>query len=173
MKLNLGCENKILKGYENIDIVSKKGIKVWDLNKFPYPYKDNSIEKVLMEHTLMFLEKPLKVMKELHRICINGAVIEIIVNHHSHFNNFTDLKQKVSFSYFTFGEQWTNKELYSLFRVFNKRFNFNRTNYKWMNVIMNPIINSIPIFYERFLCNIIPCSELIFQMDVIKKGVAE
>lgn len=167
MKLNLGCEDKILDGYVNVDIVDRVGNVTWDLNVIPYPFEDNSIDHILFSHTLPFLDNPIKVMQECHRICKNGAIINISVNHHSHFNNFTDLKQKVSFSYFTFGESWTNKELYPLFKV-QKRFNFNRSNHKWMNFFMNPILNSIPVFYERFLCNIIPCSELIFELEVVK-----
>ena len=165
MKLNLGCEDKIIKGFENIDVVKREGVKVLDLNEIPYPYKDNSVDYILIEHTLMFLDNPLKVMEELYRICRDQTIIKVIVNHHSHFNNFTDLKQKCSFSYFTFGEDWVNHNINSKVKVLKRKLIFTRCHFKFLNYIFNPIINLFPTLYERFFSFILPCSSVLFVME--------
>ncbi len=77
-KLNLGCGRDIRKNYVNIDFTKMLGIDVvHDLNKFPYPFKDNTFEEIECRHVVCLLEDPVKVMEELHRICKNGAIIKI------------------------------------------------------------------------------------------------
>ena len=45
MNLNLGCGNKILEGYTNVDKYDYYNCDiVHDLEKFPYPFENNSID---------------------------------------------------------------------------------------------------------------------------------
>ena len=91
-KLNLGCGSDLKKGYINVDKFGSPDKKV-DLEKFPWPWKDNSVKKVLLKHTLEHLgadtKTYLNIIKELYRICKPNAIIEIIVPHprHDHFLN--------------------------------------------------------------------------------------
>ena len=69
MKLNIGCGTDIKEGYINIDIEDYKGVNIkHDLNKFPYPFADNTIEEVYMEHILEHLDNQQKVIEEVYRI---------------------------------------------------------------------------------------------------------
>lgn len=85
MKLNLGCYKDYREGYINLDKKKYKGIRkpdvIWDLNKFPYPFKDNTFEEVLanlvLEH--LYRSKLGKIFEELYRICKNDAIIKIKV----------------------------------------------------------------------------------------------
>jgi len=46
-KLHLGCGKIIKEGYVNLDIQKLPGVDViHDLNKFPYPFKDNSFQNL-------------------------------------------------------------------------------------------------------------------------------
>lgn len=113
MKLNFGCSNKIFSDYINVDI-KKPADKVFDFNVFPYPFKDNTFDFVLAIDILEHLEKPEEVMRELHRICKNNAIIRIKVpyyNSHSayngiehiHFFNETTIYSILfPYSYYTF-----------------------------------------------------------------------
>lgn len=168
-RLNLGCDDKILDGFINIDIVRGKGVKVMDLNKFPYDFKENSVDYCLCSHVLEHLDDPIAVLLELHRICKPDVIIDVYVPHFSHFTFHIGFTHKNSFSYFTFGEKEFNKVVYDKFKV-KRKLNFNRINYRWMNYIFNPIINLFPLVYERFFCYVLPASEIHFQLKVIKKN---
>ena len=53
MKLNLGCGSKILNGYTNVDKFDYyKADSVHDLEKFPYPFKNDSVNEILLSHIL-------------------------------------------------------------------------------------------------------------------------
>ncbi len=106
LKLNLGCGNKKIEGFIGVDKVkSTKADIIHDLNRFPYPFKDNSADEILMDNVLEHLEDTIKVMEELYRICKNKAKIKIYVPYAKSDGAFTDPTHKrfftdQSFKYF-------------------------------------------------------------------------
>ena len=169
LKLNLGCEDKILPGFINVDIIKKKGIVNVDLNKYPLPFKNNSCKYILASHLLEHLKNPTKFMLELHRISKKDAITDLYVPHYSFCATYADLTHvKPGFSYLTFGNPNWNKEINRKFEVVSKKLNFTRSNAKFLNGIFNPLINLSPILYERFFANILPCSEIHFRLRTIK-----
>jgi len=181
MKLNLGCGKKALAGYVNIDMSKYPGVNVvHDLNKFPYPFKDDTFDFIYSEHVIEHLDDLYETMKELHRICKNGATMIIRVPHFSCGINYRDPTHQRLFSYFTFDyfmkSDWTptGKWCYErpkevkLFEVQKREFGFTRVRFRFMNPIINPFINLFPQIYERFLCWVFPCSECIFRLKVTK-----
>ena len=94
-KLNLGCGDKILDGYINIDKFDTfKPDIVHDLENFPYPFSTGTIEEIQMIHILEHLgQEPdifINIMKEIYRICANGAEIHIKVPHPRHDDYLSD-----------------------------------------------------------------------------------
>jgi SAM-dependent methyltransferase len=91
MKLHLGCGLKKKSGWINVDI--EKDVKpdvMHDLNKYPWPFKNNSVDEIYMSNVLEHLHDLYKVKDELYRISKHGCLVKIIVPHHnSHvaFNN--------------------------------------------------------------------------------------
>ena len=63
MKLNLGCGNDLKEGYVNVDIVDYGGNTIHDINKFPYPFEDNTFDEVLASHVLEPLFPEYKVFR--------------------------------------------------------------------------------------------------------------
>ena len=95
MKLNLGSGSKILEGYTNVDKYDYyKPDIVHDLENFPYPFEENSIDEILLSHVLEHIgQSPdtfLKIIKELYRICRNDSLIKIIVPHPRHDDFISD-----------------------------------------------------------------------------------
>ena len=95
MKLNLGCGNKLLKGYINLDKFNYYKCDVThDLEKFPYPFKNDSINEILLSHVLEHIgQQPdtfINIIKELYRICANNALIIINVPHPRHEDFLSD-----------------------------------------------------------------------------------
>ena len=95
MKLNLGCGSKILKDYINIDKFDfyKPNI-IHDLEVFPYPFEDNSVDEILMSHVLEHIGQIPDtfncIIKELYRICKNETIINIKVPHARHDDFLAD-----------------------------------------------------------------------------------
>ena len=95
MKLNLGSGSKILEGYTNVDKYDYyKPDIVHDLEIFPYPFKDNSVDEILLSHVLEHIgQSPeifLGIVKEFYRICRNNSLIKIIVPHPRHDDFIAD-----------------------------------------------------------------------------------
>ena len=75
-KLNVGCGDDIKEGYTNLDFVKLGGVDVvHDLNKFPWPFKDNTFDRVYASHVLEHVDDLIKIMKEIQRISKNITII--------------------------------------------------------------------------------------------------
>tara|TARA_Y100000590_G_C15634374_1_gene982391 strand:+ start:53 stop:613 length:561 start_codon:yes stop_codon:yes gene_type:complete len=95
MKLNLGCGSKILKDFVNLDKFEYyKPDIVHDLEKFPYPFEDNSVDEILLSHVLEHIGQDPEtfnlIIKELYRICKNSSLIDIRVPHPRHDDFISD-----------------------------------------------------------------------------------
>jgi ubiquinone/menaquinone biosynthesis C-methylase UbiE len=95
MKLNLGCGNKILDGYLNVDKFDYYNVdKVHDLEKFPYPFDNDSVDEILLSHVLEHIGQDPnifnEILKEFYRVCKNQAVIDIAVPHPRHDDFISD-----------------------------------------------------------------------------------
>lgn len=94
MKLNLGGGSIKKEGFVNVDILSdvkKIGGVCWDLNKAPYPFKNDSIDEIFCSHTLEHLKEPELFFKEVQRILKKGGTCEILVPHYKYhwaYGNF-------------------------------------------------------------------------------------
>jgi len=93
MKLNLGCGSRILDGWLNVDKFGTPDLK-WDLESFPWPWADNSVDEILLSHVLEHLgQSPqtfIDIMRELYRVCRDGATVHIRVPHPRHDNFLID-----------------------------------------------------------------------------------
>ena len=169
-KLNLGCGEDIRKGYVNMDFVKKPGVDViHDINKYPWPFKDNTFNIVYASHVLEHVDDLVKTMEELKRVCKDKARIIIRVPHFSCGVSYRDPTHKRLFSYFTF-DYFTKKCFYGLteYKIKTRKLNFTRFSFTFLNYFMNPIINITPLLYERFFCWMMPCSECHFKLEVVK-----
>lgn len=104
-KLNLGCGLDYKEGWINVD--TRKNIKTdmrFDLNKTPYPIKKNTIDLVYMRNVIEHLDNPIKVLKELCRICKNGAIIKVYTNHSNSYAYISGIEHKGQFNEHTFAE---------------------------------------------------------------------
>jgi hypothetical protein len=89
MKLNLGCGHKKMEGWVNVDqFADCHPDMVVNLEHFPFPWEDNSVDEILLSHVLEHLGQLtavyLKIIQEFYRICRHGAVIRIYVPHPRH-----------------------------------------------------------------------------------------
>ena len=95
MRLNLGCGLNRKQGWHNVDKSAACGPdQVVDLEQFPWPWQSGVAEEVLLNHVLEHLgasaEVYIGVMKELWRVCRDGALVTIVVPHPRHDDFMTD-----------------------------------------------------------------------------------
>jgi hypothetical protein len=93
IKLNLGCGGRLLPDYVNVDKFGEPDVR-WDLETFPWPWRDDSVEEVVMSHVLEHLgampDVFMGIMRELYRVCRDGARLRIAVPHPRHDNFLGD-----------------------------------------------------------------------------------
>lgn len=94
MKLNLGCGNKKLTGYVNVDKYKTDSTDlICDLEN-TWPWESNSIDEIIMEHSLEHMGQTLNEFKniitEIYRVLKNKGVIKITVPHFRHDNFWHD-----------------------------------------------------------------------------------
>lgn len=86
MKLNLGCGFRRKEGFLNVDSQAACNPDlVLDLEKFPWPWENDSVEEIYMSHVLEHLgstpEIYLALIKEMYRVCKANARLTFIVPH--------------------------------------------------------------------------------------------
>jgi len=93
LRLNLGCGSSRMEGFLGVDLYGEPDIRM-DLEKFPWPWEDSSVDEIAMIHVLEHLGRDpntfIGVIKELYRVCRNGALIHIAVPHPRHDNFLGD-----------------------------------------------------------------------------------
>lgn len=177
VKLNLGCGLDIRKGFINVDFVKRNGVNIiHNLEEFPYPFKNNSIDYILMDNVLEHLENTIKVMEEIHRILKPNGIIEIIVPHYSGCMAFSHLTHKRFFgsgSFDIFEHNSWERHSDIEFKILEKRLIW-LTCRNWFFIrlikkIIDKLININPFLSERFLCYPLGgFDHILFKMKAIK-----
>lgn len=172
--LDIGCGNRKVKGAIGLDSVKIEGVDiVHDLNKFPYPFKDNSFDIIYANQVLEHLDAPLdKILGELCRICEPEGKIKIVVPHALNVAGFADPTHKKFFTYFTFDYFGSNEQSYytkTRVKIIKKKFIYITGNKS--SKLLKPLeyfINKFPKIYSYFFAYILPISTLYFELKPIK-----
>lgn len=182
-KLDIGCGVHKKIGFIGIDIMPFDQVDyVLDVARGNLPFGDNSIDEVYCNHFLehLSIEDIAKVMGEIHRVCKQGARVEIRVPHFSGFTNFYEF-HKTSFRYNSFREFIDMGGMFKSsiqFKLIHRRINLvNRQNpalqrvtkYFFWNYPLEWFFNKMPMVYELTgLRNLFPAWEIIFILESIK-----
>lgn len=162
LKLNLGSGGRPLDDYINVDInPGTPGVNIaHDLNNYPWPFEDESVDEIVMEQCLEHLIDHNRAMKEIHRILGKGGIAKIVVPHFTWQFSFTDPTHRHFFAYNTFF-YYAGRGGYFDFKfssckvrlVFGKRLSF------W-NIILEPMFNLFPNVYEQSPLRIFPALKI-------------
>jgi SAM-dependent methyltransferase len=155
----------------DLDCINLPGVDVVHDLEWPLPFKDNQFEEVYASHILEHINKFVQLMEELHRVCKPEAKIRIIVPYFASASAFQDPTHVRFFTLKTFNyflpDNYNNFITDARFEITKKKLKLTRRN--WIiNIPFEFIINLIPGFYERFLCFIFPCSEVYYELRVVK-----
>jgi ubiquinone/menaquinone biosynthesis C-methylase UbiE len=167
MKLNLGCGNKKKDGYIGIDGYLCDAVNLLaDLEK-ELPFKDSSIEQVYLDNVIEHIHDIPAFMKEVHRICKDGAPVDIITPHFASISSWKDPTHVHHLSFFSFDHfEKTNVAHYTGggFSVTRRRISFSGI----MGNIGRLIYYISPKRYESTWCFIFRPGTLYFELEVKK-----
>ncbi len=178
-KLHIGCGKKVLPGYINLDVQPLPGVDVvHNLEKFPYPFKDEEFDLIQAHQVLEHINNLEEVMKELARILKKGGRLKIDVPHFSSNSAYMDPTHKRLFAYTTFDffvRNHFHEEKYQYnteyFSKIRKRIRFYKGLYLH-NYLVEPLVNWIikrgngHLYEANFLRNIFPAWKV--EVELVK-----
>jgi len=168
--LNLGSGRHYRADAINVDVTGATSPDVvHDLNQRPWPFSDDRFDQVVATDVLEHLDDTSAAMAEIHRVCVDGAHVEIVVPHFSSDGAFTDPTHRHYFGAFTFdyfSESHSNN-FYSAarFEVARRRIVFRPT---LANKIVARLGNRFPRVWEQRWAWIFPAWFLAITLRVVK-----
>jgi predicted SAM-dependent methyltransferase len=179
LKLNLGCGKDIKKDYLNCDCISSEGVdKVFNLDRYPWPFKEDTFEEILCNSILEHLDKPEQAIREIWRISKPNARIQIIVPHFSCWQAWGDITHKRPYnstSLFSFSKNITHRSSKSLVNTQNETFEidakilFGKIKKLFMFEKIINLNNYSRGFYERHWAYILPAQNILFKLKANKR----
>lgn len=182
-KLNIGCGEDIKKDFVNLDRVKLNGVDVvHDLNKFPWPFKNDEFDFINCDQILEHLDDAPKCLRELWRISKNNGKIHIAVPHYASPGAWFDLTHKHPFGWMSLDYMAANKSQIhrhsvglkhsheygqkEKFNILKRHYIFGKM-YKLMGISW--FAHQHPIFYEMLnLAYIFPPRHIEFDLEAVK-----
>ena len=169
--LDLGCGKKIRPGAIGVDYSDRHNADViHDLNVFPYPFESDSIDQVFLDNVLEHLDKPIRVMEEVHRITKLGGDIKVIVPYFRSNWAFIDPTHQTfytvdSFAYYDPRHIICQRYDYTSARFLVEKIVFNETlQGRWYRKLMVKLANKYPNRYEYYLSHLYPLDDITFYL---------
>ncbi len=170
--LDLGCGKKKRSGAIGVDYSDRHNADIiHDLNKFPYPFKDNEVDEIYLDNVLEHLDDVMRVIEEVHRICKPGGKVKVIVPYfrsvwacidptHKHFFTVD------SFAYFDPRHVICQRYDYSETRFYVKKVIFNETLKKRLfKRLLVKLANKYPNRYEYYFSHLFPLDDITYTLE--------
>jgi ubiquinone/menaquinone biosynthesis C-methylase UbiE len=175
-KLNLGCGADIKKGFDNLDFVKNPGVDlVCDLNKFPYPIKDNTYDEIYARFILEHVNDFVEVTSELHRILKPRGKLIVEVPYDASYSTWSNFQHKRGFNLKTFAMFVPSEMKRRKIKTHDYGLKFSFSNIKqklWFpkgfhleSYIVEPIFNLIQRIYEETMLRaLFPAYSIIVKL---------
>jgi len=142
--------------------------------EYSLPFRDNSFDMVVAKHVLEHIVNFFSVMEEIFRVLKPNGILKVWVPHFSSALAYANPDHKRYFTagtflYFDpdFKENYYSNARYKALKI---KLNFVGSGiFKFLNYIVNPIINLRLPFFEKFISPLISVDEIYFELKVIKE----
>lgn len=102
-RLDVACGANKTPGFFGVDIAKTKDVDaVWDLEKFPWPFPDNSVDEIVCNHYIEHTKDLIAFMNELYRIMVPGGTAIIRAPYYNSMRSWQDPTHTRSISEATF-----------------------------------------------------------------------
>lgn len=166
--LDVGCGRAKETGAVGIDIVPHLRVDiVCDLNKYPWPLKDNTFDVVLCKDVIEHVDNVVKTMEEIHRVGKPYAKVIIDTPHFANPNSFKDPTHKWHFSYDTF-DYFSKDFVYPIYT--DKKFNIIKKEFRFTREfgIGSILAKFSARRYEKYYAHRYPPYKLYFELELLK-----
>ena len=168
--LNVGSGPGSVAGYLNVDLIPLEGVDlVADLNKIPWPFKDDSFDIILCNHIIEHMENIVQTMEEMHRVGLHGSRVVIRTPYWANYESFCDPTHRWhltwgSFDFFVGRVRNWRGYTQKNFNLVSKRLTFA---HPWRNpgyYIFKLNVRT----YEKYFSHLFPGTWLHVQLEVGK-----
>ncbi len=170
--LSVGCGKRMHQANViRLDVCSEVNPDVvWDLDQFPYPFKESNFSEIECFDVIEHLNNIPKALEEFHRILEPKGVLKITTPHFSCANSYIDPTHKWHLSYFSFDYFSGDHALsyYSKARYTIKRRQLQFQGSRFNRSIVSRMANKFPQVYEERWTWIFPAWFLYFELEAIK-----
>lgn len=143
---------------------------VWDLEEFPYPFRDQSFSEIECFDVIEHLTDIPLTMEEFHRLLKPQGLLKITTPHFSCANTFIDPTHKHHLSYFSFDFFCADHKLayYSKarYRIHHRRIWFKGM--RLLKAVIGRIANRFPEVYEQRWAMMFPAFFLYFELEALQ-----
>lgn len=165
--LDIGCGANKQAGCIGLDIAPLPGVDVvHDLDKYPYPFEDNTFDTIYCYSVLEHVDRVMQTMAELHRILKPGGKIEIGLPHYSHPKTYGDPTHRHFYSFRVV--EYLSGRAYPYYG--NVRFNIDLAvlGQPGRSTWVRRLVNRWPYVAERLLAPVRPIESMYFILTAVK-----
>ncbi len=174
--LDVGCGVNKYPGAIGIDRNARTRADVLcELDHFPYPFRDNSFDRLRAVHVIEHVSDVIRTMEEFHRLVRSGGTIYIATPHYTDFSSFCDPTHRWhlnSFSLRYFGEDNAGFGYYSEARLRESSVRLKLLQF-WRYLGFEWLVNAFPRFrrfWEYYLCFVVRGKVIEWELEVVKDG---
>jgi SAM-dependent methyltransferase len=172
--LDVGCGMRKIPGAIGIDRnPATKADVLCDLDRFPYPFRDSSFDRLEAIHVIEHVSDVIRTMEEFHRLVKPRGRIRLETPHYTDFSSFCDPTHRShlnSFSFRYFGEDHGGFGYYSTARLKEVKVRVKLLRL-WKLLGFEFLVNRFPRyrrFWEYYLCYVVRGKVMEFEFEVVK-----
>ncbi len=168
--INLGCGTKKQEGEIGVDIIPTPQVDVvTDLNHYPLPFADNSVDIVRSSHVFEHIDDLIALMEDIHRMLKPGGLLEFTVPHVSNIEFFRDPTHKHSFTLGTMDYFVRDMKPIAYTAI---EFEYLSRELRFGGGLRGKIGRLLARLserrYEKYYCWKYPCNEIAYRLRVLK-----
>ncbi len=144
-----------------------------DLDRIPYPFRDNSFDRLQAVHVIEHVSDVLRTIEEFHRLVRPGGRIFLVTPHYTDFSSFCDPTHRWhlnSFSFRYFGEDHGGFGFYSPARFEEISVRVRLLAF-WRLLGLEFLVNRsrrFRLFWEYYLCYLVRGKVMEFEFEALK-----
>lgn len=164
---NLGAGRDWMEGAVNIDFFAENADVRHDLNVVPYPFADDSFDEIFAMNIIEHLDDVVGVMREIHRIGVDGCVVNIRVPHFRSACLYEDVTHKHGFAWKSFDIFLEDGAVYGEYAEFRYEI-LSRSYTPYLFPLLYRLLSRIPILTDNLLSKFVPMASIMFKLRVRK-----